>query len=223
MYWNKGNSYMQRKLDDIKTLVSEHKPHIFGLAEANVLPGHDQSELQIPDYSLHLASSLSDPSPSPARVAVYTHKSITVKRRPDLEEEGIQLVSLEAGQPGKKKSLYLVAYRQWQLPGQQDRSSGTVAAQAERWDRLLGRWEAALMEGKEVITVMDTNLDALTWRQEAHTLPCQLPRPCLHERPQQVVPSHHHVDGHVRPCPAQVQQVFQDIAMQGGIHQEENL
>ena len=61
MYWNKGNSYMQRKLEDIKTLVSEHKPHIFGLAEANVLPGHDQSELQIPDYTLHLASSLHHP------------------------------------------------------------------------------------------------------------------------------------------------------------------
>ena len=48
MYWNKGNSYMTRKMEDIKTLVSEHKPHIFGVAEANVLPGHDQSDLQIP-------------------------------------------------------------------------------------------------------------------------------------------------------------------------------
>ena len=40
LYWNKGNSHRFRKKDDIKTLLSQHKPHIFGLAEANVLPGH---------------------------------------------------------------------------------------------------------------------------------------------------------------------------------------
>ena len=171
VFWNKGNCHMFRKMEDIKTLLSQHKPHIFGLAEANVLPVHDQSELQIPGYTLHLASSLSCMEPSVARVAVYTHKSVTVKRRPDLEESDLQLVSLEAGLPGRRKSLYMVAYRQWQLPGQQDRSSGTVAAQAERWDRLLARWEAALGEGKEVLMAMDANLDAMTWRQEPHTLP----------------------------------------------------
>jgi hypothetical protein len=136
-----------------------------------VLPDHDLTELQLPGYTLHLASSLSGPAPSAARVAVYTHKSITVKRRSDLEEKDLQMVCLEAGLPGLRKSLYMVGYRQWQLPGQQDRTSGTVAAQAERWDRLLGRWEAALREGKEVILVMDTNLDAMTWRKEPHTLP----------------------------------------------------
>ena len=171
LYWNKGNSHMFRKIEDIKTLVSQNQPHIFGLAEANVLPGHDLTELQIPDYTLHLASSLTCPAPSAARVAVYTHKSITVKRRLDLEENDLQLVSLEAGLPGKKKSLYMVAYRQWQLPSQPHRTSGTLAAQAERWDRLLARWEAALREGREVIMIMDANLDAMTWRKEPHTLP----------------------------------------------------
>jgi hypothetical protein len=135
---------MSRKITDIKMLVSQNQPHIFGLAEANVLPGHDLTELQIPNYTLHLASSLTCPTPSPARVAVYTHQSITVKRRPDLEENDLQLVTLEAGLPGKTKSLYMVAYRQWQLPGQQDRTSGTLAAQTERWDRLLAMWAAAM-------------------------------------------------------------------------------
>ena len=35
-----------------------------------------------------------------------------VKRRPDLEENDQQLASLKAGLPGKKKLLYMVAYRQ---------------------------------------------------------------------------------------------------------------
>ena len=75
------------------------------------------TELQIPDYTLHLAPSLTCPTPSPARVALYTHKSITVKRRPGLEENNLQLVTLEVGLPGMKKSIYMVAYRPWQLRG----------------------------------------------------------------------------------------------------------
>ena len=45
LYWNKGNSHTSRKITDIKILVSQNQPHIFGLAEANVLPGHDLTEL----------------------------------------------------------------------------------------------------------------------------------------------------------------------------------
>ena len=172
LYWNKGNSHFWRKMPDITTLVAQHRPHIFGLAEANVTSNHDQKDIQIPGYTLHLPTSISsDTLGHVARVVVYTQKSITVKRRPDLEENDLQLICLEAGLPGKRKSLYMVGYRQWQLAGQPDRSSGTVTAQAERWDRLLSRWEAALQEGKEVITIMDANLDALTWRKELHSLP----------------------------------------------------
>ena len=135
------------------------------MAEANVLSSHNQDDLKIPNYNLHPALG------SVARVAIYSHKSITVKRRPDLEDPLLQLICLEAGLPGQRKSLYMVGYRQWQLAGQLDRSSSTVPAQAERWDRLLTLWEAALGEGREVIMVMDANLDAMTWRKEPNTLP----------------------------------------------------
>ena len=33
-----------------------------------------------------------------------------------------------------------------------------MAAQAKRCERLLGRWEAALQEGEEGITIMNANL-----------------------------------------------------------------
>ena len=171
IYWNKGSSHLFRKMPDVMKIVEQHQPHILALAEANVLQHHDLSELKIPDYTLHLASSISDPTLAVARMAVYTHKTITVKRQPDLEDADLQLICLEAGLPRQKKSLYLMGYRQWQLPSQQDASSGTLAAQAERWDRILGRWEAALLEGKEVITAMDANLDAMTWRHDMQTLP----------------------------------------------------
>ena len=54
---------------------------------------------------LHLASNLFYPAQSAAPVAVYTHKSIMVKSRPDLEKNDLQLASLEARLPGRKKWL----------------------------------------------------------------------------------------------------------------------
>ena len=163
---------MYQNMTDITMLVAEHKPHIFGITEADIKSNHDQADLIIPGYSLHLPSSLNNPSlGNIARVAVYVHKTITVKRRLDLEDEGLQMICLEAGLPGKKKSIYIVGYRQWQLSGQTDKTSSSVRSQSERWDRLLTRWEAALQEGKEVITVLDANLDAMTWRKDRNEIP----------------------------------------------------
>ena len=60
MYWNKGPSLLQNKQIEIGTLINEHKPHVFGLGEANL--GHDQpvgdinqpdmciQDVQQPDY-----------------------------------------------------------------------------------------------------------------------------------------------------------------------------
>ena len=102
---------------------------------------------------------------------MYTHKSITVKRRPDLEDGGLQMICLEAGLPSKRKSIYIVGCRQWQLSGQKDKNSTSIQAQSERSNRLFTRWETALQERKKVITVLDANLDAIIWRKEPHKIP----------------------------------------------------
>ena len=125
---------MFRKLGDIKTLLYQHKPHIFGLAEANVQSNHDQIEISIPGYTLHLPASISNPDlENVARVAIYVSNSIKVKQRQDLEDPLLQLICLEAGLPGKSKSLYIIGYRQWQLAGQKDSSSSTLCSQLARW------------------------------------------------------------------------------------------
>ena len=41
--------------------------------------------------------------------------------------------------------------------------SGTQAAQKERWSALLSQWERALSEDKEVLILMDANIDFLRW------------------------------------------------------------
>ena len=107
LYWNKGSMHLHRKLKDVETLVEEHRPHVFALGEANVMEDHDQEDIIIQNYDLHLAKSIENPDMKVARVAVYTHKSLIVKRRTDLEDETIQTIWLEIGLPQQKKSLIM--------------------------------------------------------------------------------------------------------------------
>ena len=179
IYWNKGSSYLVNKMDDIRTLVEQHKPMILGLGEANVTADHDLKDIQLPDYNLHLASSIKNPNLRIARVAVYTHKKLVVRRREDLEDSDTQAIFLEAGLSNQKKIIWLMAYRQWKLvsvtaTGQRAvgiAGTETVMAQGERWGRILASWTKVLQEGKEVVSMMDSNLDHTTWTKEAESLP----------------------------------------------------
>ena len=95
---------------------------------------------------------------------IYTHKSLLVKRRYDLEDDITAAIWLECGLPNQKKILLCAAYRQWRLVGQNDQSSPSVTEQLKRWRMFLNKWEAAAQENKEVIVLLDANMDFLTWR-----------------------------------------------------------
>ena len=110
-----------------------------------------------------MPSSLSNDDTGIARVVVYTHSSLVVKRREDLENESVAAVWLEVGLPRQRKILVATMYREWQLLNQADQTSKSVPAQLERWSSFLAIWETALMEGKEVIVMGDINLDFLKW------------------------------------------------------------
>ena len=139
----------------------------------------DINDIQLHDYNLHLPSNIQNPNIRIARVAVYTHKKLVVKRRDNLEDPETQAIFLECGLSNQKKTVWLMAYRQWKLvsvtaPGQQLRGiAGTemLAAQAERWSRILASWSNVMQEGKEVVSMMDSNLDHTTWTAETNSLP----------------------------------------------------
>ena len=49
---------------------------------------------------------------------------------------------------------------------QADNLSSSIGAQLQRWELFLAKWELALMEGKEVVVMMDANIDFLKWTRE---------------------------------------------------------
>ena len=162
--WNKGNSLLENKHQEIETVIAGHQPHILGITEANLKINSDIAMVQHEDYQLHTAPTLSNPSLGISRVVVYTHSSLVVKRRSDLEEDTLSAIWLEVGLPRKKKILVANIYREWKFMNQgPENDTGSIAAQLERWCMFLTKWEAALSEGKEVLVLGDINLDFLKW------------------------------------------------------------
>ena len=141
VHWNKGPSYLQNKHHDIETIIAGHKPHVLGLSEANLRDFHDFADVQFTDYQLHTASTLNNRELRVSRVVVYTHNSLVVKRRADLEDNHISSIWMEIGLPRKRKILMCHAYREWKYLYQPDNSSGSLAAQHLRWISFLDQWE----------------------------------------------------------------------------------
>ena len=113
-YWNKGPSQLINKQTDIKTIIDRHKPHILGFGEANFNYGHIIEDVTIQGYKLHLDTGLDSREVGrTARVAVYTHDLLRVKRRHDLEDDKVAAVWLECGLPHQKGVLVCMGYRQW--------------------------------------------------------------------------------------------------------------
>ena len=165
--WNKGNSLLQNKHSEIQTIIASHHPHILGLSEANYMMNTDPRTVQHDDYILHTAPTLDNPVLGVSRVVVYTHSSIIVKRRPDLEDSSLSAIWLEVGMPRQKKILVCNIYREWQYMGQgPGNQSGNLTAQSGRWSMFLDKWEAALRENREVIVLGDINLDFLKWGRD---------------------------------------------------------
>ena len=166
IYWNKGPSFLKNKQEEIKQIIQDHKPHILGLGEANLKNCHDLEEVKIQGYNIHADSAIACTElGNTARVVVYTHELVRVKRRHDLECNDVSAIWMECGLPHQKSVIICMAYRQWRLLGQSGVNSSSVSEQLARWSKFLLKWEAAILEGKEVIVMLDANLDHLTWGQ----------------------------------------------------------
>jgi hypothetical protein len=84
-HWNKGPGFLRNKMPEIKNIINGLHPHIFGISEANLHQNHDQKLVQLDEYLLHTCPTIENTSLKTSRVVVYTHQSLVVKLRPDVQ------------------------------------------------------------------------------------------------------------------------------------------
>ena len=163
---DKSPAYLKNKQNEIKTIIDQCKPHVFGLSEANFKLNHDKEDVRIEDYEVYFSKTLNNSNLNISRIAVYVQTEISSKIRLDLMNDSFSSIWLELGLPRQKKILVCQVYRDWQFLDQSDHSSLSIESQLARWIQFIDQWETALLEGKEVIVLGDVNVDFLTWTNE---------------------------------------------------------
>ena len=58
LYWNKGSAFLENKQMEIGTLIKTHKPHLFGLGEANLRSDQYLGDAQQPGYTIPALKTL---------------------------------------------------------------------------------------------------------------------------------------------------------------------
>ena len=162
-HWNAGSAHLVNKMHEIEQVVSDNKPHLLGISEANFKRVHDIDDVQLQEYDLVLSKTIDNDQLQVSRVVCYKHQSLVGKVREDLMSDEFSSIWLEIGLPGKRKFLVCQLYREWRYLGQPDRGehSHSIQEQMRRWVIFLEQWEQALATGKEVIVLGDCNLDFL--------------------------------------------------------------
>ena len=156
---NKGNSNFSSRVDQIKFIIEKFNPHIMVVNELNIDNGDNISRSQFENYRIE--TDRLDILDRTSRTGIIIHKSIHYQRRHDLEMDGLSTIWLQLNYPGKRPLLFQGLYRQYRRldkPGSQ-----TLSAQNIRWGSLIKKWTEANLEGHEVISMGDININTLNW------------------------------------------------------------
>ena len=91
------------EIPDIESVISNYKPHTFGISKTYFKRNHDMADITIEDYDVFLAKTLNNPELYVSRIAVYVHKDLVKKKlRADLMTDYFSSVCLEVGLNGQK-------------------------------------------------------------------------------------------------------------------------
>ena len=170
-----GNSEQDTpKLVDIKKFIEKHRPHVFGIIEANLHSTESrlqrkttvslkqiEEKLKIDGYKIELPDTWS--SFGQARIIVYVHEELNYKRKP-MEQTYSDLpnVTLEIGLGRERKSIVNVFYREWTggVNGESSQDS-----QVRRWARQISYWKSLNSQNRDFVALGDANLCATKWNE----------------------------------------------------------
>ena len=152
---------LQNKVNEIKKIIEDHKPHIIGCSECELrkVPQSDIiSKLKIPGYQLILPKSWE--SHEYARVVVYIKKSLEYERLDVLEDDHLQTIWIKCGFINTKKGYICHGYRE-----HSSNMGSSVIDQTQKLTTFLDQWDRAINFGNppepnDVFILCDMNLDS---------------------------------------------------------------
>ena len=164
---------LAKKVFEVKNIVKENSPHIFGLSECELRKTDgqfDESKLKVPGYTLLFPKSWA--VHGFARVVVYVKKTLEFEQVSELEDDLIQSIWIKGGFKKSKKIYFCHGYRE-----HTSTDGNSLASQSRSLTKFLSQWEDAAShnnptEPNEIHVCGDMNLDSLNdrWLQPAYRL-----------------------------------------------------
>ena len=164
---------LAKKVFEVKNIVKENNPHVFGLSEVELKKkdGYfDETILKVPGYSTLFPKSWA--VHGFARVIVYVKNNFEYEQVSELEDDLIQSIWIKGGFKQSKKIYFCHGYREH--GSTEDR---TITSQSRNLAKFLTQWEEAMVhnspyEPNEVHVCGDMNLDSLNgkWLQPNYRL-----------------------------------------------------
>ena len=164
---------LAKKVFEVKNIVKENNPHVFGLSEVELKKkdGYfDETILKVPGYSTLFPKSWA--VHGFARVIVYVKNNFEYEQVSELEDDLIQSIWIKGGFKQSKKIYFCHGYRE-----HGSTEDITITSQSRNLAKFLTQWEEAMVhnspyEPNEVHVCGDMNLDSLNgkWLQPNYGL-----------------------------------------------------
>ena len=161
MQYNKGSSDYSKKEHILNKHITDKHIDIACISEANISESYLANNDVLSGYICE-SKPMSDRIDM-SRNIILINENIPYIRRRDLENEYIATIWIEVKLKSKKNILVMGGYRQWRLFKELGIiDSNKTKNQIDRFKKIIEQWSNAIKEGKDVIVVMDTNIDTQT-------------------------------------------------------------
>ena len=163
LHLNKGPSLFHNKLDHIRIILDEHKPHIASFSEANYKIDNEFHTLGLEGYNIEYTDQKMNYNI--ARQILLIDTRLKYSRRLDLEGKHNCFIWIEVKLKGQGNLLFCGGYRQWDIPREgkdASKNSGyykSIKLQKERFCSIILNWKKTSLENKNIIILTDDNLD----------------------------------------------------------------
>ena len=136
--WNMGAKLWKNKLDEIELALSEHKPDLCFISEANLWAGAEPHEMEIQGHNIIMPNTME--TLLHARIILLVREGIEVEKLDNLMDDQVATIWVRVGQNRRQSINIGGIYREHKQLGTTDKdltSMELIRVQEKRWVRII--------------------------------------------------------------------------------------
>ena len=163
IHWNAGSKLWENKLDIIENLLSDKKPDLCFISEANLWSHVPNYQTVIPDHHLILPSTMK--SLNHARLVLIVRDGVNIHILKEHMDPDIAAIWVKIASTKKRSVVVGGVYREHLQLGTEDTNltfMEKLTRQEIRWKKIVNRWNL-IGKSADCFVIGDLNLDFFHW------------------------------------------------------------